>query len=78
MMKEYGVRDSWTKLLMTPHISIFRTQYLYPLFETLRISENGVVLLRTRTNLLLYNSNDGWLVYPRIRRKLGFLSYFLT
>ncbi|KAH1139534.1 hypothetical protein GYH30_028766 [Glycine max] len=72
MMKEYGVRDSWTKLLMTPHISIFRTQYLYPLFETLRISENGVVLLRTRTNLLLYNSNDGWLVYPRIRRKLGF------
>jgi len=54
MMKEYGVVESWTKLMIFP-------QDGRPLSkDALFISENGVLLLRNKNNseLIVYNLND--------------------
>nr|KYP51071.1 F-box/kelch-repeat protein At3g06240 family [Cajanus cajan] len=72
LMKEYGAQDSWTKLMMVPHIGR-EISAGYPLFEPLCISENGVVLLKTTSaKLVLYNSNDSRLDYLSTRGELGF------
>jgi hypothetical protein len=70
-MKEYGVVESWTKLMTLPHekllISNGMCYYVVPLF----ISENGVVLLvnESSSQLILYNLNSGGLYFPRILPK---------
>ncbi|KEH43627.1 putative F-box domain, galactose oxidase/kelch, beta-propeller, F-box associated interaction [Medicago truncatula] len=60
-MKEYGVVESWTKLMIIPHEEFQLTWN--PLF----MSENGVVLVRTtRSILVLYNLNNGQIDYHKI------------
>lgn len=73
MMKEYGVVESWTKLITIPHEKLLNLNrmryYVMPLF----ISENGVVLLlnTSSSRFILYNLNSGELNYPRILGKVG-------
>lgn len=68
LMKKYGVQDSWTKLVMIPDFF-----GIYGQLHPLCILENGVVLLKNLfSTLILYNSNDGSLSYPRISGNLGF------
>ncbi|TKY74397.1 F-box/kelch-repeat protein [Spatholobus suberectus] len=75
LMEEYGVRDSWIKFMTIPHfIHDPCTQFQHGVFrwyhslEPLRISEDGVVILKTNfSKLVLYSLNDGRLDYPRIR-----------
>jgi len=72
MMKEYGVVESWTKLMTIPHEKLLILNrmrcYVVPLF----ISENGVVLLvnMSSSKFILYNLNSGELNYPRILGKV--------
>ncbi|RDX74206.1 F-box/kelch-repeat protein, partial [Mucuna pruriens] len=65
LMKDYGVRDSWTKLTIIPcHLNHF--------YQPLCISEDGVVLLTTNcSELVLYNSNDGRFDYLKIKKNCG-------
>ncbi|KAL2324674.1 hypothetical protein Fmac_023732 [Flemingia macrophylla] len=72
LMKDYGVQNSWTKLMMVPHVGR-EISAGYHLFEPLCIAENGVVLLKTTSaNLVLFDPNDGRLNYLRIRGEIGF------
>ncbi|XP_020231651.1 F-box/kelch-repeat protein At3g23880 [Cajanus cajan] len=72
LMKEYGVHDSWIKLMMVPCIGR-ETSAMYPSSEPLCILEDGVVLMKnTYAKLVLYNLNDGRFDYLRIRGELGF------
>ncbi|XP_057426580.1 F-box/kelch-repeat protein At3g23880-like [Lotus japonicus] len=66
MMKQYGVRESWTKLMIIPrsfHISrSHNCEYNDPHLSPLCILENGVVVLRTtcsRSYLVMYDSKNG-------------------
>lgn len=70
-MKEYGVEQSWTKLTMIPYVELQVSRWI-PSLDPLCISENGIVLLKTTfSKLVLFNSTDGSLDYPRIRSKIG-------
>ncbi|KAI8556186.1 hypothetical protein RHMOL_Rhmol05G0232500 [Rhododendron molle] len=63
VMKEYGIRDSWTKLAVVPYATrVSNLQYLdtMPFF----IFKNGEVLLYTRKHLVRYNLKDGTFTYP--------------
>ena len=51
-MKEYGIRESWTKLVVIPYIND-------PLFTPSCISKNGEVLLSIGWFLVLYYPKDG-------------------
>jgi F-box interacting protein len=73
-MKEYGVFESWTKLMIIPHQTITMNRefsFIHPLF----FSENGIVLLvYSRTHKLgLYNFRSGGsdFDYPSVSSKLG-------
>jgi len=71
LMKEYGVVESWTKLMIIPHGKFtLNLAIVKPLF----ISENGFVLLLNKffSQLILYNLNSGELSYPLIRNTCGF------
>ncbi|XP_058740889.1 F-box/kelch-repeat protein At3g23880-like [Vicia villosa] len=59
MMKEYGVVESWTKLMSISY-DMFNKQPYLPMY----ISENDVVLLMNKhtTQLVLYNLNSGQLI----------------
>ncbi|CAI8604297.1 unnamed protein product [Vicia faba] len=58
LMKEYGVADSWTKLVIIPHLNTNHQwnhrmvpSFVDPLFK----SENGMVIVKTmRSRLVLY------------------------
>ncbi|KAL2332831.1 hypothetical protein Fmac_014044 [Flemingia macrophylla] len=60
-MKEYGVQDSWTRLMVIPHI----------------VQEDGVLLIKTRSRLALYNPNDGRWDFPMIRISVVMTIYTL-
>ncbi|KAI8556198.1 hypothetical protein RHMOL_Rhmol05G0233500 [Rhododendron molle] len=65
VMKEYGVRDSWNKLVVipyVPHPSSSDYRYSAPLC----ILENGEVLLDMATQLVRFNPKDGTFSYPVI------------
>ena len=60
-MKEYGVSESWTKLMITPHEKLLYTYGgRHPYVEPLFISENGVVLPLNAgfSQFILYNINN--------------------
>ncbi|XP_058214318.1 uncharacterized protein LOC131325860 [Rhododendron vialii] len=60
-MKEYGIRDSWTKLAVVPYVTrVSNLQYTLPF----SIFKNGEVLLYTRKHLVRYNPKDGTFTYP--------------
>ncbi|KAK7391198.1 hypothetical protein VNO78_19610 [Psophocarpus tetragonolobus] len=72
LMKEYGVHHSWTKLMVIPYINhgIIRWSYM---FAPLCISENSVLLLKTKSSrLALYHFNHDRMNYLRIVGPLGF------
>ncbi|XP_058768178.1 F-box/kelch-repeat protein At3g23880-like [Vicia villosa] len=56
LMKEYGVVDSWTKIMIIPYDKLNK-QPCFPLF----ISQNGIVLLMKKwtSQFFLYNINTG-------------------
>ncbi|KAM7466098.1 hypothetical protein LguiB_013660 [Lonicera macranthoides] len=63
VMKDYGVRESWTKLVTIPYrIDSGVKRYLVPLC----ISENGEVLLQHEWFLILYNSKDDRFKDPQL------------
>ncbi|GAU36495.1 hypothetical protein TSUD_316210 [Trifolium subterraneum] len=68
LMKEYGVVDSWTKLMSIPRekLTFLNSIEPYSTIELLFISENGGVLLMVSSQLILYNLNCGELDYPSI------------
>jgi F-box interacting protein len=72
LMKEYGVVDSWTKLMIIPHDKFPSN---YPSFvDPLFVSKNGVVLLLDEwsNRLVLYNMySSGRLDYLSISSMLG-------
>jgi len=60
LMKQYGVAESWTRLMMIPLNKTsdclqFRPSFIQPLF----MFENSSVLLRTYIRFFLYNLNNG-------------------
>ncbi|KEH43629.1 F-box associated protein [Medicago truncatula] len=67
MMKEYGIIESWTKLMIIPYEKLI-CNYLWPQpsVEPLLVSENGVVLQQITMSfqLVLYNINNGEVGYP--------------
>ncbi|KAG5052336.1 hypothetical protein AAZX31_02G177200 [Glycine max] len=80
LMKEYGVQDSWTKLMVIPRFvqedswpwkliphDELCTCRGFPALEPLCISGNGIALFKTTaSNIVVYNSNDGRLDFLRI------------
>ncbi|CAK8573318.1 unnamed protein product [Lathyrus sativus] len=71
LMKEYGVEESWTKLMLIPHAKFWHPKYR-PCFKPLCILDNGVILMKTLYSILvLYDANTGMLDYPRTLGKLG-------
>lgn len=55
VMKEYCVRESWTKLVTIPYLNDpIRDRYSVPL----AISENGVIVMEFEGRLVLYNANE--------------------
>jgi len=71
LMKEYGVVESWTKLMIIPHDKFIQNHpsIVDPLF----VSKNGVVLLLNvcSNQLVLYNMNSGRLDHLLISSMLG-------
>ncbi|XP_058203814.1 F-box/kelch-repeat protein At3g23880-like [Rhododendron vialii] len=62
VMKEYGTRESWTKLVVIPYVS----GPYYVCFPLLWTSKIGEVLLGIQKQLIRYNSKDGTFSYPKI------------
>ncbi|GAU49141.1 hypothetical protein TSUD_191430 [Trifolium subterraneum] len=74
LMKEYGVVDSWTKLLNIPRekLSFLNSIKQYSIIDLLFISENGIVLLMVSSQFFLYNLNSGVLDHPLITINIVF------
>ncbi|KAG5560588.1 hypothetical protein RHGRI_003794 [Rhododendron griersonianum] len=74
VMKEYGSRESWTKLVLIP----YETHPIICPYSTtpLCILKNGEVLLHSFIHLVRYNPKDGTFVYPTIHNgSVRFLVY---
>ncbi|KAK7303216.1 hypothetical protein RJT34_14118 [Clitoria ternatea] len=68
MMKDYGVRESWVKLVTIPYLPNPEDfSYSGPYY----ISENGEVLLMFEFDLILYDPRDNSFKYPRIESGKG-------
>ncbi|XP_058725759.1 F-box/kelch-repeat protein At3g23880-like [Vicia villosa] len=67
LMKEYGIVESWTKLMMIPaeHLSKHVEPQL-SVIEALFICGNNIVLLRTSHKFFLYNLNNDMIDIPLI------------
>ena len=65
MMKEYGVVESWTKLMIISQDKLISKNPHSFLSDALFISDHGTLFLRPmRTKLIVYNlNNDGGLDY---------------
>ncbi|KEH31946.1 hypothetical protein MTR_4g108810 [Medicago truncatula] len=65
MMKEYGVIESWAKLIIIPQDNLISDIFRCLWSDALFISENGVLLLRPKlSKLVVYNlKNNGSLHY---------------
>ncbi|KAG5549753.1 hypothetical protein RHGRI_014903 [Rhododendron griersonianum] len=63
VMEQYGIRESWTNLVVIP-----RVPYLsgYPYSPPLCILKNGEILLKNDVHLVRYNPKDGTFSYPMI------------
>ena len=66
LMKEYGVEQSWTKLVMISRLELRPYNGVRSL-KPLYISENDLILAKPPySKLVLYNSNNNQLDYPII------------
>ncbi|XP_058203815.1 F-box/kelch-repeat protein At3g23880-like [Rhododendron vialii] len=63
VMKEYGIRESWTKLVVVPYVAHPSN---CPYSEPLCILKNGDVLLDILTHLVRFHPRDGTFAYPTI------------
>lgn len=71
LMKQYGVTESWTKLMIIPRGDGWQATYQHS-FRPLCILENGIILGKTPcSGLVRYDTNTGMYNYPRILGKLG-------
>lgn len=64
MMKEYGVRESWTKLTSIPYL-IEISKHEYPVL--LYLSKNGEILLEFGSHIVLYDPQSRSFKNPGIR-----------
>ncbi|KAG5549748.1 hypothetical protein RHGRI_014898 [Rhododendron griersonianum] len=61
VLKEYGIRESWTKLVVVPYAtSPSHLKFTIPVC----ILKNGKVLLKTPKHLVRYNPKVGTFTYP--------------
>ncbi|XP_017436686.1 F-box/kelch-repeat protein At3g23880 isoform X2 [Vigna angularis] len=68
MMKDYGIRESWFKLVSIPYLPNPEDfSYSGPYY----VSENGEVLLMFEFDLILYDPRDNSFKYPRIESGKG-------
>ena len=68
MMKDYGMRESWFKLVSIPYLPNPKDfSYSGPYY----VSENGEVLLMFEFDLILYDPRDNSFKYPRIESEKG-------
>ncbi|XP_058203818.1 F-box/kelch-repeat protein At3g06240-like [Rhododendron vialii] len=65
VMKEYGIRESWAKLVTITYAAHPFDGYLYS--QPLCILANGEILLDIQWQLALYNCKDGTFSYPMIQ-----------
>jgi hypothetical protein len=67
-MKEYGIKESWTKLFNFSYV-----EYQYTYLEIVYISDEDQVLFifhdleNLKSKLLVYNSNNGNMKIPKIQ-----------
>ncbi|KAI4317738.1 hypothetical protein L6164_025585 [Bauhinia variegata] len=68
LMKEYGVKESWTKLVTIPYVDIgVSGNFFGPTIFSIR-SETGEVLFGVNFNqIAIYNPRDNTLRYPQIK-----------
>lgn len=65
IMKEYGVRESWTKLVSIPYLhNPLPTSSRYSI--PLGISDNGCILVEYKCRLTLFNAEDNTFEKPEI------------
>ncbi|KAI4317737.1 hypothetical protein L6164_025584 [Bauhinia variegata] len=58
LMKEHGVRESWTKLMTIPYMGLERINK-FPFLSPLFLSDNGEVLLQNHSDeLVMYDPRD--------------------
>ncbi|KAH7867120.1 hypothetical protein Vadar_029040 [Vaccinium darrowii] len=67
VMKEYGTRESWTKLVVISFDTSSDLKYTIPVC----ILKNGEILLDTNKRLVRYNPKDGTFTYPTSPIDLG-------
>jgi F-box interacting protein len=77
IMKEYGIKESWTKLFNFSYVE-YQYQYQYTYLETVYISNEDHVLFifhdleNLKSKLLVYNSNNGNVKIPKIQHNNKF------
>lgn len=64
LMKDYGNRESWTKLFRVPYMG---NPDSFPYTKALCISEDDAVLLEFQSKLVLYDSRSGTFKIPDIQ-----------
>ncbi|EEF45418.1 conserved hypothetical protein [Ricinus communis] len=72
VMKEYGVRESWIRLVTVPYLDYpgsLHLQYSVPY----AIADNGEVLLEFKSSLVIYNPNYGTFKYPVINNSCSWV-----
>ncbi|XP_058216960.1 F-box/kelch-repeat protein At3g23880-like [Rhododendron vialii] len=69
VLKEYGIRESWTKLVVVPYVT---SPSYFNFTIPVCILKNGEVLLKTHKHLVRYNPKVGTFTYPTIPIDLTF------
>ncbi|KAK7359684.1 hypothetical protein VNO77_01647 [Canavalia gladiata] len=70
LMKDYGNRESWTKLFRVPYLG---NPDSLPYTKALYISEDDQILLEFQSKLVVYNSRDGTFKVPEIQDINGWM-----
>ncbi|KAI8556174.1 hypothetical protein RHMOL_Rhmol05G0231300 [Rhododendron molle] len=66
VMKDYGIKESWTKLIVIPYLTPTDVAYSAPLC----ILKNNEVLVGNRVHLVRYYLNDAKFSYPAIQNSI--------
>ncbi|KAL9165480.1 hypothetical protein ABFS82_06G173500 [Erythranthe guttata] len=70
VMKEYGVSESWTKIVTVPYLDV---PWEGPYSTPLCVGSNGEILLMYGSNLMIYSPRDNRFRRPKIRNFGAFL-----
>ncbi|KAK7303218.1 hypothetical protein RJT34_14120 [Clitoria ternatea] len=70
LMKDYGNKESWTKLFSVPYMG---NPDSFPYTKALYISEDDQVLLEFQSKLVVYNPRDGTFKIPEIQNINGWV-----